>query len=195
MLGERMAQGRRRGGGGEMKEEGRKWKEGGRWNKRKNGSCRTRKKMSQWQRGLALFHAWKKKKAGLPFLLLLLSSSSFNSRNLKAEGTPGRLCGRFFLEDTLEHVECRLKAAVPPDSPPVLLLTCRYTNPAWYYCLADQGTLWFSFFFFLFYLCLFKSSYWAAEPSSIFSDNGELFMLGPGGSMPGGGPGMSKHRE
>lgn len=42
-----------------------------------------------------LFSMPEKKKLGLPFLLLL-SSSSFNSRNLKAEGTPGQLCVSLF---------------------------------------------------------------------------------------------------
>lgn len=46
-------------------------------------------------RGLALFHTWEKKIAGLPFLLL---PSSFNSRNIKAESTPGQL---LILEDTV----------------------------------------------------------------------------------------------
>lgn len=42
------------------------------------------------------------KKADLLFLLLL-SSSLFNSRNLKDGGTPGQLCVSFFLEDKLKR--------------------------------------------------------------------------------------------
>ncbi len=77
------------------------------------------KNVAQWQQeGLALFHTWKK--LGLP--VLLLSSSSFNSRNLKADGTPGQLCVSLLLEDTLKHVEYRLKAASVLDS-------CFYCSP------------------------------------------------------------------
>lgn len=79
-----------------MKEEGRKWKEGGKRNERKNGSCRTRKKMCRsGSKRFGSFPYLEKKIAGLPFLLL---PSSFNSRNIKAESTPGQL---LILEDTV----------------------------------------------------------------------------------------------
>lgn len=77
---------------------------------KKNGSCKKRKNVLQWQQEcLDCFHTWKK----ASHLSLLLSSSSFNSRNLKDEGTPGQ----FFLADKLKcRVQIKSRLALLLDS-------------------------------------------------------------------------------
>ena len=149
---------------GEMKEEGGRWKEGGRQNKRKNGRCRTRKKMCRSSR-LALFHTWGKKNkktlafhSSFPLLPHLIQGISKRKAQLGwcvwacLFGGHSQICG----------VQIKGSLDLPPDLTPVLLFTYLYTNPYRYYCLAYQGSL---FFFFCRYTLilwpdLFKSPSW-----------------------------------
>lgn len=147
------------------------------------------KNVSQWQQqGLALFHTWKKE--GPPFLLL--SSSSFNSKYLKAEGTPGQFFVSFILEATQTcGVQIKASLASLLDSCCIVHLS---VHKSIFILLVSWSKLTFLFVCFDFYF-YFTLLVVGLKPFSVFSNSGEFFMSCPRGSTPGSGTRKSKHQR